>query len=368
MRRWANINHFRDRVARARQVTNTVHQHGLLTAAEFHTLSLLRFDSPLPGFRPGLVVPTISSLHELLGEKWLGERVIDARIDVLSRDLNAHCPNLIRFFDCYFHTELANSFRNGELSRELRRLQEEILTSPPALIAFLINKEDIHWAPAAVIPALRTVLQGDSAGFGPHEELLVMLRWWLKDVVPEDGDWEERGLPVERQGPGSGSCALASVSAIVSLAHEVDGTLTGRLPSDALPGHFTLWQHENSVLVRRDWLQVLLRTAISGFRGRSVRTLLCIHLVLLLTFMCRYHLSATLTTRVLRSLVLNRNHLSMFHRCFHNCAHLLYHQLPRQMQTLPVHALRSQVGLILLTCQQSRHLKAAHQAKRQMHH
>src|ERR1700690_1458244 len=71
VRRWANINHLYGRVVKAQQVINTVLRHHLLTSAEYEVLLRLNFDSPLPGFRPGLSVPTISSLHELLDENWL---------------------------------------------------------------------------------------------------------------------------------------------------------------------------------------------------------------------------------------------------------------------------------------------------------
>lgn len=264
VRRWANINHLYGRVVKAQQVINTVLRHHLLTSAEYEVLLRLNFDSPLPGFRPGLSVPTISSLHELLDENWLGERVIDARLDILSRDLNAHFPNLILFFDCYFHLMLANAFHAQRLSRELLHFREEILASPPILLAFLINKNNVHWAPAALVISLRTVLQGDSAGFEPHDELFTMLHWWLRDAVPEDGEWNERSLTVELQGPASGSCALAAVSAIVLLAHSMDVTLTGRLPPDSRPSHFTPWTNEHSTFVWLEWLQVLLRTAVSA--------------------------------------------------------------------------------------------------------
>jgi hypothetical protein len=214
-------------------------------------------------------MPTISSLHELLDENWLGERVIDARIDILHRDLNSRVPNLIVFLNCYFHVELSNSFREKNLSRELVRRRDEILTSPPSLLAFLLNKEEVHWAPSTIIIPLRSVLQGDSAGFAPNRELLSMVRWWLQDAVPEDGEWLDGSLPVEQQGPGSGSCALSSVSAIVSLAQEVEFALTGHSPGSH-PSHFTLWTQNNSALVRREWLGVILRTSISSYQAQPV--------------------------------------------------------------------------------------------------
>jgi hypothetical protein len=258
-------------VVKVQRVIDTVLHYDLITPAEYQSLLVFRLDSTLPGFRSGLWAPTMASLHDLIDENWLGERVIDARLDVLSRDLNAHIKNFIRLLDCSFHLDLENSFREQRLSRQLRQIREEILVSPPVLLAFLINKGQIHWAAAAVVTTLRIVLQGDSAGFDPHGGLFEMVRWWLRDAVPEDGEWEERLLPVEQQGPTSGSCALASVSGIMSLAHGMLATLTGCSPADSGPNHFTLWTNENSALVRREWLQVLLRTAISAPATHSVR-------------------------------------------------------------------------------------------------
>ena len=256
-------------MSKARHVINATLQYNLLTAVEHQTLLQFRFESPLPGFNPNLSKPTISALNELLDKNWLGERVIDARIDILRGDLNARVPNLIIFLDCYFHVELSNAFHAKNLSRELLQRREEILISPPGVLAFLLNKEDVHWAPSATIIPLRVVLQGDSAGFRPNNKLLSMVRWWLQDAVPEDGEWEERSLAVEQQGPGSGSCALSAVSAIVSLAQDIELALMGP-PLTPYPSHFTQWTESNSALVRREWLQAILHSAISCYLAQPV--------------------------------------------------------------------------------------------------
>jgi hypothetical protein len=87
IRRLANINHFNERLSKARHVINATLQYNLLTAIEHQTLLQFRFES----FNSNLLRPTVSTLNELLDENWLGEHVIDACIDILRRDLTAVC-------------------------------------------------------------------------------------------------------------------------------------------------------------------------------------------------------------------------------------------------------------------------------------
>ena len=237
-----------------------IQDHQLLTSPEYEKLLQHSLDGPLLGYRPGLSAPTLACLSELLHENWLGERLLDAVLDLFSKELNRSVPNLIKLLDCAFHMELSNSFHAGRPSTELIKLREEFLANPPIIVAFLLNKGQVHWSPAATVMDIRTVLQGDSSGFPPQEELCRMIQWWLRDVVPEDGEWEERGLPVEQQGTQSGSCGLASVSAIAHLARAMEETIAGKGSNLS----FASWTDGDSSTVRLNWMQVLLRTHLTS--------------------------------------------------------------------------------------------------------
>ena len=207
---------FEERVRRVRPVLKVIREHRLLSIPDYITILRGRFDYPLQGF--GTDPPRLASLHELLDENWLSETILDARTTLLSDELNRTTPNLIRILDCAFLMDLSNSFRDLHVSSTLCRIREELLVDPPFLIAFIINKNGNHWAPTVTSLNLRLVLQGDSYGYPDEPQLLEMIRWWLQDVVPEDGEWVEQNLVVPQQSLDSGSCGLAAVSAVANLA------------------------------------------------------------------------------------------------------------------------------------------------------
>jgi hypothetical protein len=232
----------------------------LLTSSEYECLLQHRFDGPLLGYRSGLSPPTLYTLHELLHEHWLGERLIDAICDILAGELNRTTPNLIKILDSNFHLELLNSYHVKCFSPKLTKYQHEFLANPPLIIAFVLNKDQCHWAPTTTIINIRTVLQGNSSSFPLNKDLQAMVQWWLQDVVLEDGEWEERILAIEQQSIKSGSCALASITAISSLALIMEETLTGK-HSDI---SFAPWKDKESSSVRCNWLQVLLRAHLAA--------------------------------------------------------------------------------------------------------
>lgn len=268
IRRFSNINHLHTRIASVRRVLDAIQDKHLLTATEYGRLVHCYFNRPLFTNRTDLTLPTLGTLEELVNENWLGERIIDAMFSLLTSELNHTTPNLIRVLDCTFHMELSNSFHSKSPSRELIKLRDEFLVNPPVIVAFLLNKQECHWSPTATIPTIRTVLQGDSSTFPANENLRAMVEWWLRDVTPEDGEWDERSLAVEQQDAQSGSCGLASISSIVSFARSVEETLTGNVLAES---SFIPWTNENSSAVRYQWMQLLLRAHLGHLESQAVR-------------------------------------------------------------------------------------------------
>ena len=109
-------------MSKTRCVLETVDQHNLLTGTEHKALLSLLADSPLTGFPPSVTPPSLSTLHELLDENWLGERIIDTYIHLFVQQLNTSFPKLILFLDCYFHLELSLAFKRKRLSPRLRQI------------------------------------------------------------------------------------------------------------------------------------------------------------------------------------------------------------------------------------------------------
>ena len=268
IRRWSNIHHLSERISTVRRVLKTIKDEQLLNLGEYDAIMQEQFDRPLRAFRRGLSAVKLFDLHELLDENWLGERLIDGVLDMIADQLNRITPNLIRILDCGFHLELANCYRTQRASPLLIRLREEFLQNPPLIIAFLINKQECHWAPTATILDIRNVLQGDSGGFLFDEDLLARVQWWLQDISEEDGQWEHRELPVELQDARSGSCGLASISAVAAFARHMENTLMD-YPSPELS--FALWTNAESRTVRSNWIQVILRAHLSASEPNTVR-------------------------------------------------------------------------------------------------
>jgi hypothetical protein len=258
VRRWSNAFYFCERVSKTRRVLETVDQHNLLTGTERKALLSLSADSPLPGFPPSVTSPSLSTLHELIDENWLGERIIDTYIHLLVQQLNTSFPNLILFLDCYFHLELSLAFERRRLSPRLRQIREAIIADPPQLIAFLLNKESVHWASNVTVLGDWMVLQGDSAGFSRNMHLREMLEWWLGDIAPEDGLWSEGILPTERQGPRSGSCGLATVGSIMDFA------LDFACRDVEVPITIPQWTDACTASVRRYWLRTILSASLQS--------------------------------------------------------------------------------------------------------
>ena len=193
---------------------------------------------------------------------------MDARIALLSDELNRITPNLIRIFDCDFYIQLSNSFRARHPCSMLTRVREELLVDQPFLVAFVVNKNGNHWAPTITSLAIRTVCQGDSYGYPDEPELVAMMCWWLQDVVPEDGDWIERDLATPQQDSDSGSCGLAAISAIAQYARIQEDILNGTF--NAKPIHSRLWTNDTSLEVRFEWMQLLLRRHLLTVESQPV--------------------------------------------------------------------------------------------------
>ena len=261
LRRWSNAHLLHDHVKRVRCVLETISRKQLLTAKEYDIILQEPWDCPLGGFCPGLDRITLFDLHELLGENWLGERLIDSILDLFTRELNRHIPNLIQILDSTFYIELRNCYHTRRASSLLIKLREEFLIHPPLIIGFLLNKGDCHWALTSTILELRTVFQGDSSPFLLDKDLCAIVQWWLQDIVEEDGIWEAWELLVEQQDSRSGSCGLASISAIAKFARHMEETVAPCSPPKL---SFALWTNQESRAVRSNWLQIILHAHITS--------------------------------------------------------------------------------------------------------
>lgn len=251
-------------VYKLQEVVDEILLHNMLSPAERDEFFALGINTPFQGFSPNIAAPNAISLHELLGERWLGERIIDARLELFSADLNSTTLDLVVILPCDFHLELEESYITRHVSPRLKQLQERIICTPPHLLAFLVNKEGIHWAPCIVVVSERLVLEGDSSHFPPYPNLLRMVQWLLADVVQEDGPWKSDSLDVEQQRQRHGSCGLAAVSAIITFARVYESTTNLEADSNPHFDHHIAWTVKTSEYVRRQWLHALVSTAIAA--------------------------------------------------------------------------------------------------------
>ena len=108
----------------------------------------------------------------------------------------------------------------------------------------------------------------------PHDQLFDMVQWFLMDIVPVDGEWQEHDLPTPQQQAGSGSCGLAAVSAIASFARLVDRTMNG---THSTGPDSALWTMETSSFVRGEWMQALLRRHLCSIDQHPVSLHVSLH-------------------------------------------------------------------------------------------
>jgi hypothetical protein len=255
-----------ERLSNVRSVLDTIQRYHLLSDLEYTALLKTQLDCPFQGFGPTSL--KLATLNELVGENWLGESILDARIALYSEELNRREQNLIRIFDCDFHMQLSNSFHARHACSMLSRVREQLLIKPPFLVAFIVNKNGNHWAPSLTALHLRTLFQGDSYGHADEPDLLAMVRWWLRDVVFEDGEWNDQDLAVPQQDCDSGSCGLAAVSAIAKYAQGQDEVLHGPDPKPIT----SLWTNATSREVRCEWIQLLIRRHLLNVESHPVST------------------------------------------------------------------------------------------------
>jgi hypothetical protein len=147
----------------------TVQNCHLLSILEFTNIIQSRLNHPLQGF--GAESLTFKNLDELLGKNWLGQTLLNVCFDLLSHELNRTLLSLIWFLPCHFHLKLQNSFNLRQPSPMLITVQEEMMIDLPFLVAFLLKKNQNHWAPTVTALKICTVLQGDSGGHPDDPQL-----------------------------------------------------------------------------------------------------------------------------------------------------------------------------------------------------
>jgi hypothetical protein len=256
VRLWSNVLLFSKHKAKIASVVSAVRAHSLLDHAELSVFMSSRSNTVLRGFPAEIDPPNFAALHELLGENWVGERILDTRAHQVMAAVNSKSNGspVLLILPSIFHIQLANTYRANCLSKQLKEIRESLLTDLPHVIAFASNKKDVHWTPSAVVTKDRCVRQGDSLQWAPDTALLAKLRWFLSDVVETQGEWTEKDLSVPLQGSRAGSCGIIAISVIHSLA---DPTVP-------------VWREDTALEFRLGWLKELLRHHIKTVRDVSV--------------------------------------------------------------------------------------------------
>ena len=202
---------------KVKSVTDTIRSKDLLDDEEFAAFLDCPINTRLQGLPKRLSSPSFSNLHELLGENWTGERVLDARAYQMMGVINDEKgPSTVLMLTTIFHGQLTVAYRAKVLSKTLKNLRECLLAALPRYIAFVFNKDNSHWAPCIISSNDQTVWQGDSLRLEPDKEMLDKVKWFLGDITKTQGQWTARELDVPHQGFGSGSCGIVALSAIHS--------------------------------------------------------------------------------------------------------------------------------------------------------
>jgi hypothetical protein len=239
-------------------VADTLRSQNLLKHEDYKTFLKCRISSTLKGFPNHYSLPSFVHLQELLDENWIGERVLDARGYQIMQAINGQIgPSTIVILPSIFYSQLTVAYRSKVFSTSLKALRGSLLTDIPRFIAFILNKDHVHWAPCIVSLEDRAVRQGDSLGWSFDKDLLAKMEWLLGDVTKAHGGWTEAALDVQRQNPGSGSCGIVAFSAI----HRF-------LVTDAIP-----WSPGLATEFRHRWLAELVSHHSKAMESTLVRTL-----------------------------------------------------------------------------------------------
>src|SRR6202142_2314501 len=260
VRRWSNAALFTEHQAKVRSVIEAIRPHQLLCPADLETLLDCPSCSHLRGFPRTVDTLDIEKLHELLGENWIGDSILDARAYQIMERVNSQADThrALLILPPIFYLQLSNAYRQNRLSKQMKNIRESLLADLPRIIAFSCNKEDVHWAPCATMTNDCIVRQGDSLGWSSDKNLCAKLRWFLADVMETQGEWSEEALTVPRQGPNSGSCGIITLSVIHSLA---DPTVP-------------IWSVVKALEFRMTWLKDFLERHLKAIREVSVCSLL----------------------------------------------------------------------------------------------
>jgi hypothetical protein len=242
-RLWSNAGLLRNKVSKITSVVDTIRSQVLLEGRDYAAFTECLASSQLQGFPAHYSVPSLADLHELLGENWIGERIIDAQEYQVMKTINERRgASTITIFPTIFHTQLTVAYLAKTFSMSLKTLRGSLLANLPRFIAFVFNKDLCHWAPCIVSLDDRVVWQGDSLRWNPDANMLAKIRWLLGDITNASGEWTEKILDVPRQGSASGSCGVIAMNSIER-----------HLLADVLP-----WIPSLSTQFRHRWLAELV--------------------------------------------------------------------------------------------------------------
>jgi hypothetical protein len=251
---------FRNQTTKLSDVVETVQTHSLLDPGDFDALLQCSASAELHGLPTDLDAPLLSALHELLGENWLGERVLDACTHQVTiglpcqpsgSDRSESSPPSSMILPSIFDVQLTNAYNAQHLSTTLKDLRDSLLSDLPDTIAFAFNKRSVHWAPCVVSTKDLIVYQGDSLGWAADKTMLAKLQWFLADVTDVQGQWTEKPLTVPNQGLDSGSCGIVALNAIHTF---IDPSVP-------------LWHQEDATMHRLTWLKKLLQFHLASVRS-----------------------------------------------------------------------------------------------------
>jgi hypothetical protein len=255
VRLWSNALLFSEQKAKVESIIDAVRTHSLLSQDEFEALLRSNSRADLCGFPKDIDVPNVPRLHELIGENWIGERILDTRAHQIMMAVNSNIlpdePPILHVFPIIFNTYLTVAYNANRLSKGLKDIRDSLLANLPRFLAFIFNKKNVHWAACIIATKDLVIHQGDSLRWPPDKELLPKLRWFLGDVMEEQGTWSESVLPVPLQASGSGSCGIIAMSTIHSF---VDPTVTP-------------WSNDKSSDFRLNWLKAVLQSHITAIRN-----------------------------------------------------------------------------------------------------
>lgn len=219
---WVSLNHLRTLIGPSREVLDALRSSDAFTPAALSQIEQLPISTPLSLPFISLVhgeigIETLSDSYPLLQSRWLTDKNLDARGRQIENEVNSantqHSTSdrhYLLYLDSTFISLLPAILSNPH---HHQRLLDTIQNVAPKYLAFIYNKDEVHWASCVIDIDKGCIWEADSLGWGRPADVFRNIKKFLRMVVPEV-KFKLKTMTCPVQPPGSGDCGIIAMNTI----------------------------------------------------------------------------------------------------------------------------------------------------------